>query len=66
MSRIPAAVKGTLNARAESVATKRMFRSAFERKRILVSQSTNRPLSIFLAMLGGLGWTTASNTKERA
>ena len=32
----PSAVKGTFNARAESVATKPMFRSAFERKRILV------------------------------
>ena len=32
----PGAVKGTFNARAESVATKAMFRSAFERWRILV------------------------------
>ncbi len=32
----PAAVKGTFNARAESVASKPMFRSAFERWRILV------------------------------
>jgi putative SOS response-associated peptidase YedK len=71
----PATVKDTFNARAESVATKPMFRSAFERKRILgppavfwirVSLSTNRPLSIFPAHAGGLGWTTVSNTKERA
>ena len=32
----PAAVTGTFNAAAESVATKPMFRSAFERRRILV------------------------------
>ncbi len=32
----PAAVKGTFNARAETIATKPMFRSAFERWRILV------------------------------
>ena len=32
----PAAVKGTFNARAETVASKPMFRSAFERWRILV------------------------------
>ena len=32
----PASVKGTFNARAESVASKPMYRSAFERKRILV------------------------------
>jgi len=32
----PAEVKGTFNARAETVATKAMFRTAFERGRILV------------------------------
>jgi putative SOS response-associated peptidase YedK len=32
----PSAIKGTFNARAEGIATKPMFRSAFQRQRILV------------------------------